>query len=576
MRHAPHFDWVVAHLGSCFPHTVTSRVLSLGLKDFAASAAGSPGSAEMSLGKPRLVSVVNILSHLATTHPIQLEAAVQELVQSSLAATSNSPTTSAAAAVPFLLHLSSLSSGVRRALACGLAPRLASALPRLAALAPTWAAGRFFASADALATQAAHLLVQTDRGGPELVLVLLRLGGRPEREVATVQARSLSTLILAELTTLLHSTPRHRPEEAPLLAALDPHLPSLLPLLLSENSFQRAATTHLLSLHSLHRGRAASASLLAHMLVQSSTSAHLATLGHLLASLELWHPGAAADSVARALRRGEGEEQGRLLDNLARLVVTEGKGEVAWHSSYRRAVRSHLSALASLVLAEPERVLLLLSMVPPGPRLRLAALHRLAHALVQLVYSTVSSATVTEEQRARRLGQVEVVLCGMARQPAVLQATLRLLLEAALHSPYALHLGGDPALAEEAAPRHQAAASLLKENLKFGSMPVQPLGSTTVFHAGTIGAGPRPAPPPRPVPAEQEEENRREVAGLVVRLCEAQGQEGTKQLALLLVEMVSPDIMYNGLPWPEDEFIKVATYHLTTTSWHNRHLALDT
>lgn len=37
---------------------------------------------------------------------------------------------------------------------------------------------------------------------------------------------------------------------------------------------------------------------------------------------------------------------------------------------------------------------------------------------------------------------------------------------------------------------------------------------------------------------EQAEENRREVAGLVVRLSEGQGQEGTKQLALLLVEMV--------------------------------------
>jgi hypothetical protein len=32
VRHAPHFDWVVAHIGSCFPHTVISRVLSVGLK----------------------------------------------------------------------------------------------------------------------------------------------------------------------------------------------------------------------------------------------------------------------------------------------------------------------------------------------------------------------------------------------------------------------------------------------------------------------------------------------------------------------------------------------------------------
>ena len=34
VAHSPHFDWVVAHVGSCFPHTVITRVLSCGLKDF--------------------------------------------------------------------------------------------------------------------------------------------------------------------------------------------------------------------------------------------------------------------------------------------------------------------------------------------------------------------------------------------------------------------------------------------------------------------------------------------------------------------------------------------------------------
>jgi integrator complex subunit 5 len=28
-------------------------------------------------------------------------------------------------------------------------------------------------------------------------------------------------------------------------------------------------------------------------------------------------------------------------------------------------------------------------------------------------------------------------------------------------------------------------------------------------------------------------------------------------VSLLLVDLISPDIMYNGLPWPEEEFCKV-------------------
>ena len=34
--YSPHFDWVVAHIGSCFPGTIIERVLAVGLKEFCA------------------------------------------------------------------------------------------------------------------------------------------------------------------------------------------------------------------------------------------------------------------------------------------------------------------------------------------------------------------------------------------------------------------------------------------------------------------------------------------------------------------------------------------------------------
>lgn len=33
--------------------------------------------------------------------------------------------------------------------------------------------------------------------------------------------------------------------------------------------------------------------------------------------------------------------------------------------------------------------------------------------------------------------------------------------------------------------------------------------------------------------------------------------DGFTSIALLLVEMISPDVMYNGLPWPDEEFAKI-------------------
>ena len=33
--------------------------------------------------------------------------------------------------------------------------------------------------------------------------------------------------------------------------------------------------------------------------------------------------------------------------------------------------------------------------------------------------------------------------------------------------------------------------------------------------------------------------------------------ELAKYLAISVIELVTPDIMYNGIPWPEEEFMKV-------------------
>lgn len=35
--------------------------------------------------------------------------------------------------------------------------------------------------------------------------------------------------------------------------------------------------------------------------------------------------------------------------------------------------------------------------------------------------------------------------------------------------------------------------------------------------------------------------------------------ESVTLVSLLLVQYVSPDVMYNGLPWPEEEFSKVSS-----------------
>lgn len=75
----------------------------------------------------------------------------------------------------------------------------------------------------------------------------------------------------------------------------------------------------------------------------------------------------------------------------------------------------------------------------------------------------------------------------------------------------------------------------------------------SVFHAGVIGYGLRgDARGDTQVQADTDC-NTRLLVSAVTACC----QSDVTNLALLLVEVLSPDVMYNGLPWPDEDFCKV-------------------
>lgn len=148
VRHSPHFDWVVAHIGGCFPDTVINRVLTVGLKDFcqhaetqvSRSGLGRKRSRETDCmtpspnreinvvvfqrkknktfalsGVPKINSVVGILGYLASSHDKEIRTALGTLVDASLVKSSSSLsskqdfTDTQIGTVPYLLYLASLS-----------------------------------------------------------------------------------------------------------------------------------------------------------------------------------------------------------------------------------------------------------------------------------------------------------------------------------------------------------------------------------------------------------------------------------------------------------------------------------
>ncbi|KFZ54583.1 Integrator complex subunit 5, partial [Antrostomus carolinensis] len=135
LQHSPHFDWVVAHIGSSFPNTIINRVLSShgpSSKDFGAHGPSSkdfgpptkdfgghgpsskdfPGSGSSTdlifpdKRAPKIASVVGILGHLSSRHSTSIKQELLRMFHESLGPTRDHHQK---ATVPFLLQLALMS-----------------------------------------------------------------------------------------------------------------------------------------------------------------------------------------------------------------------------------------------------------------------------------------------------------------------------------------------------------------------------------------------------------------------------------------------------------------------------------
>lgn len=142
-------------------------------------------------------------------------------------------------------------------------------------------------------------------------------------------------------------------------------------------------------------------------------------------------------------------------------------------------------------------------------------------------------------------------------------AALRDLLEGALFL-YPNLFGAPLHIAEKSHIYHKKDESLLKLNQKQGiSLNVS---RSSILHSGVIGCGvPKVSQPWNPDGLDGDIKNIYLKAIVACCSCGDEGgangykltSEGFCQLSHLLVELVSSDVMYNGIAWPEEEFTRV-------------------
>ncbi|XP_009999670.1 PREDICTED: integrator complex subunit 5, partial [Chaetura pelagica] len=175
IQHSPHFDWVVAHIGSSFPNTIISRVLSCGLQDFCSHGemGGTLPVGGGALGGdkrvPKLASVVGILGHLAARHGGSIR---QELLRMFHQSLNNPPSRDPhqKATVPFLLQLALMSPTLLGTISNDLVPSLTpNVLNQLHHHLGAFSREEL----DNMVTMVVHLICQSSRGAYQILQFLL-------------------------------------------------------------------------------------------------------------------------------------------------------------------------------------------------------------------------------------------------------------------------------------------------------------------------------------------------------------------------------------------------------------------
>ncbi|XP_034037769.1 LOW QUALITY PROTEIN: integrator complex subunit 5 [Thalassophryne amazonica] len=547
VQHSPHFDWVVAHIGSAFPGTIISRVLACGLKDFCSHGSKDQGVLVMGGDKgnrvPKIGSVVGILGHLAAHHSDSIRKELLRMFQESLSPSSPlSPTSSSwesspqlrRASVPFLLQLAAMSPDLFGAVSAELVELLRPpVLLQLQALLQ----GLPREELDNMLGLAVHLISQSPSGGAQVLRFLadtatpasvIISGPTPSpHEGVREGCDRLLQMLLLHLHKLVYnrtdgveSSPHHYAPKRiiPFLEELQAHVGELCAETLRLERKRHLWLHQLLCLLAVYGGPSVATEALCQLLTQARNPEELVlawqlhtTLSSCMAALI---PAAVARCVAQIHTNTLRPRQLRqLLLNLAVAIQSqdeERKGAPGAQSSMAIQVGSAGPPDTSMIL-----VLFFLHGDPAVSHaaVRLLSSSPLPRTLLPAHLLLLSRAAVTHfflalRRRGRR-GKMardgvqadEAVNCSVlllsrfaAYSPLTLKAVLQQLVEEALHKGNAdlfgaqiTDMAGAPLLPSSLSP--DIGASLLDINSRFGTT-VNFSGSVwSVFHAGVIGKG---------------------------------------------------------------------------------------
>ncbi|XP_052787896.1 integrator complex subunit 5-like [Mya arenaria] len=595
VKYTPHFDWVVAHIGSAFPQAIITRVLMCGLKDY--SCHGNQGDGEGMEGKiPKMASVVGILGHLAAQHGVDIRDALLKLFQESLDGT---PGQGQAPVLGFLLQLASMSPVLLHILANNLIPRLnAQVLNRLHTQLQPWAASRP-GEFKSLMTLVVHLIIQNETSADSLLNFLIS-NSTPSAELLPSEATSplpeinnicafLIEEVLRETQTQVYRRGRlEMGMSLPYLGALGSHIHTLTKEMLDTGDNRGKWLQRLVCYIILYKGQKVGAEILAYILTIAKTHGQLSQLVRIQREVETGLPGVLDACVCHTLdllHYKKDTDKHTLLTNLHTLTHWESTaGDNLVRCSFKSCLVDHWSSLTPLLLHDDLDIthltLDILNQVAITTELDSGAGLKAVGSLVTVFFRVLK---MEDQKQAGPLVEgCKKFARKLARQPHTQTMLVRYIVEACVDYENKPLLGGKHELEVCRSGTRDASVSLREENTKHGLSLTTLRSHSSVFHAGVIGQGLRhaqsqqildqaiiscnqlyveellwvcchdyQAPRPQSPTPGQEEQKSVKAHRLVMSadLC--------RTLGSMITELATPDVLYNNRFWPEEESLKM-------------------
>ncbi|GIY08211.1 integrator complex subunit 5 [Caerostris extrusa] len=562
VRHSPHFDWVVAHIGSCFPNTVITRVLACGLKDFMQQ--DITDEAQMSTNKnPKIASVVGILGHLATHHDSDTRGAIHSLFHESF---SDSATREQLAAGPFLLHLAAMSDTLSHVISSEFVKVVnTEVLNKMYHQVEKWKSSKI-PGTEGLTNLVVHLLLRSD-GGCQVIRCLLNIMPSSTVEIHA-GIKSAAGLILDSVLMEIQRRAYGGAAEIPLLHFLKTHVADLTACLIHPETSKASWVLNLLKFICFHGEEPATVFVIGFLMSNMDGVAHY--ISNIYQDIRMHQPNALSETLSRQMAELKSNRLAKpviLIQNIVGLCQKD-----PWTPLIIKGMAPNMEVLAGQITCRDTNysdvVIELLSICINPKQMPMSSLFVVCSSVMCYFFHLLGRKELDPVIKITLVNNIKNLLANLCQQSSAQHAVLRMLLEGVLDKKYSVLFG---ARLKTDGEKSALETNLLNENVKYMSSITLPQSHSSVFHSGIIGSGLRIT---KNVPQLQKDvvlHNKQIILDILQACCKASWRfplddtqnvnnsliPGMKIVALLMVELISPDVMFNGLPWPDEDYLKV-------------------